>query len=71
VLKEKMLHDSAEVGLVGTCVEMDDKGVIYIKYIKPENQIYSWTEYPDMRDTTWRGELPDIKISELRRQYGK
>ena len=71
VLKEKMLHDSAEVGLVGTNVEMDDKGVIYVRYVKPENQIYSWTEYPDMRDTTWRGEIPDIKISELRRDYGK
>lgn len=71
VLKEKMLHDSAEVGLVGTYTEMDDKGVIYVRWVKPENMIYSWSEYPDFRDTTWRGELPTLKISELRKWYGK
>lgn len=71
VLKEKMLHDSAEVGLVGTYTWMDEQGVIHIDWIKPENQIYSFTEFPDMRDTSWRGHIPSMKISELRKQYGK
>jgi len=71
ILKEKMLHDSAETGLVGTYTWMDEQGVIHVDWIKPENQIYSFTEYPDMRDTSWRGHVPSMKISELRRMYGK
>lgn len=71
VLKEKMLHDAAETLFTGTYTYMDEQGVIHVKWVKPENAIYSWTEYPDFRDTTWRGEIPTIKISELRREYGK
>lgn len=71
VLKEKMLHDAAETLLVGTYTWMDDKGVIHIEWIKPENAIYSFSEYPDFRDTAWRGQMPSRKISEIRRMWGK
>lgn len=71
VIKEKLLHDSAEVGFVGTYTWMDTDGVIHIESIKPENAIYSWSEYPDFRDTTWRGHVPSRKISEIRKLYGK
>ena len=71
VLKERMLHDSAEVGFVGTYTWMDQQGVIHVDYVKPENAIYSYSEYNDFRDTTWRGQVVSMKISELRRKYGK
>lgn len=71
VLKEKMLHDSAEVGFVGTYTWMDDDGIIHVEWVKPENAIYSYSNYPDFRDTSWRGRLTTYKISELRRKYGK
>jgi len=71
VLKEKMLHDSAEVGFVGTYTWMDEQGVIHVDYVKPENAIYSYSEYADLRDTSWRGQVKSMKISELRRKYGK
>lgn len=70
VLKEKMLHDSAEVGFVGTYTFMDTEGVVHIDWVKPENAFYSYSEYPDFRDTTWRGQVRAMKISELRRKYG-
>lgn len=70
VIKEKLLHDSAEVGLVCTRVWMDDKGLIHTDYVKPENAIYSYSEFPDMRDTTWRGEVKGLKIRDLRAKYG-
>ena len=69
--KEKQLHDSAEVGLIGTYTYMNENGEIIIEWIKPENMIYSYSEYPDFRDTTWRGHVYTIKISELRAKYGK
>lgn len=71
VLKEKMLHDSAEVGLVGTYTWMDEQGVVHVEWVKSENMIYSYSEYPDFRDTTWRGRVRALKISELRLKYGK
>lgn len=70
VVKEKLLHDEAEAGLVGTYTWMDKEGVIHTDYCKPENMIYSYSEYPDFRDTTWRGIAPTMKISEIRKQYG-
>jgi hypothetical protein len=70
IIKEKILHDSAEVGLVSTRVWMDDQGLIHTDYVKPENAIYSYSEFPDMRDSTWRGEVKGLKIRELRAKYG-
>lgn len=71
VLKEKMLHDSAEVGLVATYTWMDDEGQIHVDWLKPENVFYSYSEFPDFRDTSWRGHIKSMKISELRAKYGK
>lgn len=71
VLKEKMLHDAAETLFVGTYTYMDSEGVIHVEWLKPENCIYSYSDYPDFRDTSWRGHLPSRKISEIRRRWGK
>ncbi len=73
VLKEKMLHDAAEVLFVGTYTWMDSNGVIHVKKVKPENAIYSDDDLNsnDLRDSSWRGEAPSLKISEVRRQWGK
>lgn len=70
IIKEKLLHDSAEVGLVCTRTWMDDKGLIHTDYVKPENAIYSYSEFQDMRDTTWRGEVKGLKVRDLRAKYG-
>lgn len=71
VNKERALHDSAQVGFVGTHAEMDNEGIIKVRYVKPENAIYSYSEYPDFRDTTWRGEVVAMKISEIRDKYSE
>jgi hypothetical protein len=69
--KEKGLHDSAEVGFVGTYTWMDKEGVIHVELVQPENAIYSDSKYPDFRDTAWRGRVRSWKVSELRKEYGK
>jgi len=71
VLKERMLHDSAEVGFVGTYTYMDEQGIIKVEYVKPENSIYSYSEYNDFRDCSWMGQVKSLKISDLRRKYGE
>jgi hypothetical protein len=70
-LKKKLLHDSAECGLVATYVWMDEYGVIHPEWIKPLNTFYSYSEYDDLRDTAMRGYVKSMKISEIRRKYGK
>jgi len=71
ISKEKALHDSAETGFVGAYTWMDEEGVIHVDNVRSENAIYSYSEYNDFRDTTWRGQIRAIKISELRKKYGK
>lgn len=71
VLKEKLLHDSAECGLVGTYTWMDEYGVVHVEWIKPLNLFSSYSEYNDFRDTSMRGYVKSMKISELRRKYSR
>lgn len=71
VLKEKLLHDSAEVFFVGSYVWMDNNGIIHVRPVKPEDAIYSYSEQNDLRDLSWKGEAPSLTISEIRRQWGK
>ena len=69
VLKERILHDAAEVGLVCTYTWMDEEGEVHVDWIRPENAIYSFSDFPDFRDTTYRGHILSMKISELRARY--
>jgi hypothetical protein len=71
VLKQRILHDSAEVGLVCTYTWMDELGEVHVQWIRPENAIYSYSDFPDFRDTTYRGHIVSMKMSELRARYGK
>ena len=50
---------------------MDDEGEIHVEWIRPENAIYSYSDFPDFRDTAYRGHISSMKISEVRARYGK
>src|SRR6185312_13718164 len=69
-LKEKKLWDYATVGLGCTYTWMDNEGIVHTDYVKPENSIYSYSEFPDFRDTSWRGQAPTLKISQIRKDFG-
>ncbi len=70
VMKEKSLHDSAETGLVAVKTYMDNKGVIKLKWVKPENAIYSYTEYPDITNhCAYCGEVITMTITEIREMF--
>lgn len=68
--KEKLLHDSAEVGLPVTHTEMENNGVIKVDWIKPENYFYSYSEYNDLHDCSWMGDEMGMKITEIRGKFG-
>jgi hypothetical protein len=69
--KEKLLHDTAETGLLVTRVWMDSDGVIHIDWIKPENFFYSFSEYNDLHDCSWQGDETGMKITEIRGRFGQ
>lgn len=69
-IKDKFLWDGATDGIYGGEVEMGKDGVIRIIRHNPRNLIYSYSEFQDFRDTTWRGVATTIKISEIRKKYG-
>jgi len=50
---------------------MDEDGEIHVEWIRPENAIYSYSDFPDFRDTAYRGHISSMKISEVRARYGK
>lgn len=71
ILKERSLNDSSQTGLVAAYIYMDEYGVIHPEHIEPENAFYSYSKYSDFRDTAWRGFIKSMKISEVRRKWGK
>jgi hypothetical protein len=71
VMKQKLLWEAATCGLVGTYVWMDEYGVIHVEWIKSLNGVYSYSEFDDFRDTAMRGFIKSLKISDIRRKYGK
>lgn len=71
VLKEKLLWDSGTYGLVGTYTWMDEYGVIHIEWVDPLSCFYTYSKFEDFRDTAMRGFVKSLKISEVRRRYGK
>lgn len=68
--KEKLLHDSAQVGMPVTRTWMDSDGVIHIDWTKPENFFYSYSEYNDLHDCSWMGDETGMKITEIRGRWG-
>lgn len=71
VLKQKLLYNSAVDGLVGTYTWMDEYGVIHIEWLQPLNMFSTYSYFEDFRDTSMRGFVKSVKISELRRKWGK
>jgi hypothetical protein len=69
-IKEKLIWDAASVGLIGTYTYMNEQGEVVSEWLRPENIIYSFSEFNDFRDTSWRGYIRSVKISALRQKYG-
>lgn len=71
VLKERILDDLINCGYAITKNYMDGSGRIKIGFVPPENFITSYSEYNDMRDWEWNGEVTYMSIMEIRLKYPK
>ena len=67
----KTKHDAVVSGLVCSEVVCDKHGKIKIYHHKPENCFYSYSEYDDFRDSSIKGVVKSLKITEIRDLYPK
>lgn len=69
VIKERILDDLICCGYAITKTYVDPNGRIKIKFVKPDNFITSYSEWNDMRDWEWQGEVDYMTISDIRLKY--
>lgn len=66
VLKRQLIENIVKKGLGVMYVYIDVNGMIRYRVVRPENSIYSWSDYNDFRDRSWCGEMMKMKVTEYR-----
>jgi hypothetical protein len=69
VIKERLLDDLINCGYAITKTYVDPNGRIKVKFVKPDNFITSYSEWNDMRDWEWQGEIDYMTITDIRLKY--
>lgn len=69
VIKDRIFDDLINCGYAVTKTYIDPNGRIKIKFVKPDNFITSYSEWNDMRDWEWQGEVDYMTISDIRLKY--
>lgn len=71
VCKRKVLEEMIEAGFGATRVWVDENGKIRVRVCIPENMVYSWSEYNDLRDLTYCGEIYRMKATQYRALFAE
>jgi hypothetical protein len=71
VCKRKVVEDLEEAGLSAARTYVDVNGVIRVRACEPENTVYSWSKFNDLRDIAFCGELYKMKVPEYRARFAK
>lgn len=69
VIKDRVFDDLINCGYAVTKTYIDPNGRIKIKFVKPDNFITSYSEWNDMRDWEWQGEVDYMTITDIRMKY--
>lgn len=69
VIKDRIFDDLINCGYAVTKTYIDPNGRIKIKFVKPDNFITSYSEWNDMRDWEWQGEVDYMTITDIRLKY--
>ncbi len=69
VIKDRMFDDLICCGYAISKTYIDANGRIKIKFVKPENFITSYSEWNDLRDWEWQGEVDYMTITDIRLKY--
>lgn len=69
VIKDRVFDDLINCGYAVSKTYIDPNGRIKIKFVKPDNFITSYSEWNDMRDWEWQGEVDYMTITDIRLKY--
>jgi len=69
VVKDRVFDDLINCGYAVTKTYIDPNGRVKIKFVKPDNFITSYSEWNDMRDWEWQGEVDYMTITDIRLKY--
>lgn len=69
VIKDRIFDDLINCGYAVTKTYIDPNGRVKIKFVKPDNFITSYSEWNDMRDWEWQGEVDYMTITDIRLKY--
>ena len=67
--RRRVLYDLAVLGIGATKTTFDFTDGVKIKYVDPANLVYSYTESPYFDDIYYVGELKEIPINELVKEF--
>lgn len=69
VIKDRIFDDLINCGYAVSKTYIDPNGRVKIKFVKPDNFITSYSEWNDMRDWEWQGEVDYMTITDIRLKY--
>jgi hypothetical protein len=69
VIKDRIFDDLINCGYAVSKTYIDPNGRIKLKFVKPDNFITSYSEWNDMRDWEWQGEVDYMTITDIRLKY--
>jgi hypothetical protein len=69
LIRRRTLYDIATIGIGATKTTFDWHDGAKVKYVDPANLVYSYTESPYFDDVYYIGEVKEIPINELVREF--
>ena len=68
-LKKRLDYDQAVLGIACARHTFNNTDGIKLDYVDPANLVYSYTEDPNFEDVYYFGEVKQIKVNELKKQF--
>ncbi len=68
-IRKRFIYDLVTLGIGAAKTEYNRSGGLRTKYVDPANLVYSYTEDPNFDDLYYIGEVKQISLSELAKQF--
>ena len=69
LIKKRLYYDLAVLGIGATKTTFNTSEGVRVEYVDPANLVYSYTESPYFEDIYYVGEIKEIPINELAKQF--